>query len=176
LGRGRGYSGKGPQSKVRFNFNFSKMLSAAELRDCALMQCEKKHEMVTVVTRPRASRFCRAGHTCNAVDKDMLVVMGGRDITGLLSDIHVLHLGDLRWSELRVGIPNPTTLDPLCNHLAAALDSVPSYKIFVYGGQVCNTSTHVSCLTADFGLQNFDANPLCGGKCGSDTNVLTADC
>jgi hypothetical protein len=100
--------------------------------------------MVAVVTRrPRASRLCRAGHTCNAVDKDMLVVMGGRDITGLLSDIHVLHLDDMRWSELRVGTPNPTTLDPLCNHLAAALDSVPSYKIFVYGGQVCTRSIRV---------------------------------
>jgi len=28
----------------------------------------------------------------------------------------------------------------LCNHLAEALDSVPSYKFFVFGGQTCGDS------------------------------------
>lgn len=28
----------------------------------------------------------------------------------------------------------------LCNHLAEALDSVPSYKFFVFGGQTCGGS------------------------------------
>ena len=38
------------------------------------------------------------------------------------------------------GIPEAEMPRRLCNHLAEALDSVPSYKFFVFGGQTCGGS------------------------------------
>ena len=55
--------------------------------------------------------------------------MGGRDQRGLLSEVHVFDLEESNWSNI-ADFVNPTMPLPVCNHLAVALDSVPSYKVY----------------------------------------------
>jgi hypothetical protein len=64
-----------------------------------------------------------------------MLVAAGRDHSGTLDDVHLLDLKTLTWSLLG-SQPSPACMPSrVCNHLAAAIESAPSSKLFVFGGQ-----------------------------------------
>ena len=76
----------------------------------------------------------RAGHSASLVDGRIMIIAGGRDHAGALDDIHLLHLETLSWSWPAGRAPAPMPA-PASGHVAAAVDSVPSPKLFIFGGQ-----------------------------------------
>ena len=90
--------------------------------------------------RPRADHaVCVAGN--------LLILTGGRGsatkgFSGYYDDVHVLDLTDQEWKRppgYQPGDANEvkwaTLPTPLWNHAACAIESVPSYKLFCFGGQ-----------------------------------------
>ena len=106
-----------------------------------------------------ASPGARSGHTANIAQTNMIIA-GGRDHNGPLADAHVFSFDTYTWSTLKAGLlqqidgssvaienqamsaqqedqSDPMLPMKVCNHLAQALESVPSYKFFLFGGQTC---------------------------------------
>jgi dynein heavy chain len=76
----------------------------------------------------------RGNHSTSVIEKTYLFVMGGRDTGKYLDDCHVLDTETLTWTQIR-NHPNPNAPLRLCSHVAEGLESVPSYKLFCFGGQ-----------------------------------------
>ena len=76
----------------------------------------------------------RGNHTTSLIEKTFLCVMGGRDSTQYFGDTHMLDTETMTWSQIRAH-SNPAAPTRLCSHLAAGIQSVPSYYLFSYGGQ-----------------------------------------
>ncbi len=77
----------------------------------------------------------RSGHAA-VIFEGKLVVIGGENESGLLSDCHVLETGSMSWSTLGISLPSPVS-----NHCAVALPGVISSfcfsepSIFIVGGR-----------------------------------------
>lgn len=78
----------------------------------------------------------RAGHSASLVEGCLMLIAGGRDHASPLDDLHILNLETLCWS-WPAGHPSPAPpmTAPAFGHLAAAVDSAPAAKLFVFGGQ-----------------------------------------
>jgi dynein heavy chain, axonemal len=81
---------------------------------------------------------CRGGHSANVIDGKRLSIVAGRDHKGFLNDVQILDFdpsdGSFTWSTT---VPvNGYLSSPRSNHLMAAIESVPCYKMFTFGGQV----------------------------------------
>ena len=87
----------------------------------------------------------RADHSVCVAGSE-LILTGGRGsatkgFSGYYDDVHVLDLADQEWkrppasSGALEAPPWPALPTTLWNHAAAAIESVPSYKMFVFGGQ-----------------------------------------
>eukprot|EP00960_Hanusia_phi_P043077 755854-Hanusia_phi.AAC.7 len=76
----------------------------------------------------------RCNHTTNVIEKTFLIVTGGRDSNQYFDDTHIFCTATLTWTQIR-NIANPTAPTRLCSHLAEGVQSVPSYYLFVFGGQ-----------------------------------------
>ena len=92
----------------------------------------------------------RADHTVCVAD-NLLILSGGRGssindkkagtFSGYFDDVHILDLADQEWKRppgvsADGGPANwPTLPTTLWNHAAVAIESVPSYRMFVFGGQ-----------------------------------------
>jgi len=72
----------------------------------------------------------RSSHSATLVEKQNLYVIGGRDQTTNFDDMHILELPTMTWSQAEPVLPEPCT-----GLLASAIESVPSYKLFIFGGQ-----------------------------------------
>jgi hypothetical protein len=62
------------------------------------------------------------------------MILGGRDTGRYFDDTHVLDTATLSWTHVR-GLKNPGAPCRICSHVAEGLHSVPSYKLFSFGGQ-----------------------------------------
>ena len=90
----------------------------------------------------------RADHAVS-VAGNQLILSGGRGasakgFSGYFDDVHVLDLAEQEWKRPPGYQPGaadaagggwPALPSPLWNHTAQAIESVPSYKMFVFGGQ-----------------------------------------
>ena len=76
----------------------------------------------------------RGNHSTSVIEHHYLLVMGGRDTGRYLDDCHVLDTETFTWTQIR-GLANPAAPDRICSHVAAGLVSVPSFKVFCFGGQ-----------------------------------------
>lgn len=92
----------------------------------------------------------RADHTV-AVADNLLILCGGRGssvqdkkagtFSGYFDDVHILDLADQEWKRPPGLGPDggepmwPELPNTLWNHSAVAIESVPSYRMFVFGGQ-----------------------------------------
>jgi dynein heavy chain len=87
----------------------------------------------------------RADHTVCVAD-NLLILTGGRGastkgFSGYFDDVHVLDLAEQEWKRppgYQAGGGSgafPALSSPLWNHQACAIESVPSFKMFVFGGQ-----------------------------------------
>eukprot|EP00282_Hemiselmis_andersenii_P033114 CAMPEP_0169473832 /NCGR_PEP_ID=MMETSP1042-20121227/25923_1 /TAXON_ID=464988 /ORGANISM="Hemiselmis andersenii, Strain CCMP1180" /LENGTH=751 /DNA_ID=CAMNT_0009587801 /DNA_START=155 /DNA_END=2407 /DNA_ORIENTATION=- len=79
----------------------------------------------------------RGNHTTSVIERKFLLVMGGRDTGRYLDDCHVLDTETFSWTQVRTNA-NPMAPVRLCSHVAEGLESVPSYKLFCFGGQTGN--------------------------------------
>jgi hypothetical protein len=80
----------------------------------------------------------REGHSGSLVESHLMLIAGGRDHSVYFDDIHILDLNTMCWSLVSNNVSKPACLQSrLCNHLAAAVESAPSFKFFVFGGQSC---------------------------------------
>ena len=76
----------------------------------------------------------RGNHTASLIDATLLLVLGGRDTGRYFDDTHVLDTATLTWTHVR-NLKNPSAPCRICSHVAEGLHSVPSYKLFCFGGQ-----------------------------------------
>lgn len=80
----------------------------------------------------------RFDHSCfiypitpNSSTYDKLLIMGGRDLTTMFQDSHMLDLNRMAWEETQ-----PATLPyEICNNICDGIESVPYHKVFSFGGK-----------------------------------------
>jgi len=86
---------------------------------------------------------CRGGHSANVIDGKRLSIVAGRDHKGFLNDVQILDFdpsdGSFTWSTT---VPvNGYLSSPRSNHLMAAIESVPCYKMFTFAAKLATTTT-----------------------------------
>ena len=84
--------------------------------------------------RPRGDHTASLVALPHSPQSKFLLVMGGRDHSSFFKDMHVLDVGLMTWSSIPNN-PAPTAPQTMCNHVALGIQSVPNYKLFVFGGQ-----------------------------------------
>jgi hypothetical protein len=117
-------------------------LRRAFYNDVHILKMKEDGEMEWEVAAPAGTApKPRGDHSASLVslpanpDAKVLLVMGGRDHGGFFNDLHLLDVGRLVWSSLG-GSPAPAAPLHMCNHMAMGIQSVPNYKLFIFGGQV----------------------------------------
>jgi len=138
-----GYGGEG-KSRVFMNDMFS--LSFADGNATWVHHAHKGN-----APKPRCS------HSMTPIaNGKMLIVVGGRDHLGYFDDSHVFDVSTLSWTQLNSN-PNPPMPLALCAHTAVSLEAVPSFKVFVFGGQTGSAAERKE-WTYTSGISVFDTN------------------
>jgi len=70
--------------------------------------------------------------TPNSDTYDKLVIMGGRDLSQMFQDSHMLDLNDFAWVN---DVQPPTLPYEICNNVCDGIESVPYHKVFSFGGK-----------------------------------------
>ena len=73
----------------------------------------------------------RFNHTIAYFPKT-LVISGGRDNSQTFSDMHLLDLETMTWQD---SMSTPSLAVGICNNVCSAIESVPNYKLFTFGGK-----------------------------------------
>ena len=73
----------------------------------------------------------RFNHTI-AYFPNNLVISGGRDNSQTFRDMHLLDLETMTWQDAAT---NPSLAVGICNNVCSAIESVPNYKLFTFGGK-----------------------------------------
>lgn len=81
-------------------------------------------EVITEGEKPEP----RSGHQACLVDKQ-LFILGGWNSAKQFDDIHILNIDTSTWSCAEAKLDTPTW-----NHAAVSVQSVPNWKIFIFGG------------------------------------------
>ena len=98
-----------------------------------------KAEPSGTAPRPRGDHTASLVALPHSPESQFLLITGGRDHTCFFKDMHVLDVGQMAWCT----IPNnasPTAPQTMCNHMALGIQSVPNYKLFIFGGQAGGAS------------------------------------
>jgi dynein heavy chain, axonemal len=69
--------------------------------------------------------------TPNSSSFDKLLIMGGRDLTTMFQDSHMLDLNRMAWEDTQP----PMLPYEICNNLCDGIESVPHHKVFSFGGK-----------------------------------------
>lgn len=69
--------------------------------------------------------------TPNSSTYDKLLIMGGRDLSTMFQDSHMLDLTRMAWEETQP----PTLPYEICNNMCDGIESVPYHKVFSFGGK-----------------------------------------
>ena len=107
----------------------------------------------------------RADHTVCVAD-NLLILSGGRGAStkgfnGYFDDVHILDLAEQEWKRPPGFSGDGTAAWPalpttLWNHMAIAIESVPSYRMFVFGGQKSEFVYSDSCTVLDTGRMTWN--------------------
>ena len=62
-----------------------------------------------------------------------LVIVGGRDNSQTFSDMYLLDMDSMSWDDGGKGLPSLNV--GICNNVCSAIESVPNYKLFTFGGK-----------------------------------------
>ncbi|KAJ1633365.1 hypothetical protein T492DRAFT_546868, partial [Pavlovales sp. CCMP2436] len=119
----------------------------------------------------------RADHTV-CVAGSRLILMGGRGHpskgnNGHYNDVHVLDLLAQEWTRPSGqpadgrAAPFAPLSTPLWNHAAVAVESVPSYKVFVFGGQKAMLSYSNALSVLDTGRMYWTSTQVVGTPPGA---------
>jgi len=112
----------------------------------------------------------RCSHSMTPIaNGKMLIVVGGRDHMGYFDDSNIFDVATLTWTQLN-NSPNPPMPLPLCGHTAMSLEAVPSFKVFVFGGQTGSAAerkewTYTRSISVfDTNSQTWDATTVKGDQ------------
>jgi dynein heavy chain len=102
--------------------------------------------------------------TPNSASYDKLVVMGGRDLSQMYSDSHVLDLHTLAWEEG----PAPSLPYQICSNVCDGIEAVPNHKVFSFGGKRGMMQYTNAVEVMDAGSQVWSTPPVDAGEppCG----------
>lgn len=70
--------------------------------------------------------------TPNSSTYDKLLIMGGRDLSQMYQDSHMLDLTKMAWEN---ETQPPTLPYEICNNICDGIESVPYHKVFSFGGK-----------------------------------------
>ncbi len=102
--------------------------------------------------------------TPNSGTYDRLLIMGGRDLSQMYGDSHVLDLHTLTWQEGQA----PSLAYQLCNNVCDGIESVPYHKVFSFGGKRGMMQYTNAVEVMDAGSQVWSTPPVDAGQapCG----------
>lgn len=98
---------------------------------------------------------CAYPFATDGAARERLVVSGGRDLSTMLQDSHVLDVASLTW--LPGGAPAPSEA---CNCVCEGVPSVPHHKVFSFGGKRSMLSYTNAVEVMDCGAQAWASPPL----------------
>ncbi len=75
---------------------------------------------------------CTDPLTPNSDTYDKLLIMGGRDLSQMLQDSHMLDLSKMAWEN---EAQPPCLPYEICNNVCDGIESVPYHKVFSFGGK-----------------------------------------
>lgn len=92
-----------------------------------------------------------------------LVIMGGRDLQQYFEDLHVLELSEdmdaIHWNESEVDRP-PHVGNVVCNGCCDAIEAVPYYKVFTFGGKTGPMACMNTVAVLDTGAREWSEPPV----------------
>ena len=124
------FGGYGGHGQRRAFYNDVHVLAFSEDRQMEW----SKAEPTGTPPRPRGDHSTSLVVLPHSPQSKFLLVMGGRDHTSFINDIYLLDVVQMAWCTIP-NTPSPAAPLPICNHLAVGIQSVPNYKLFIFGGQ-----------------------------------------
>jgi dynein heavy chain, axonemal len=95
--------------------------------------------------------------TPNSETYDKLLIMGGRDLSQMYQDSHILDLNRMAWEN---DTQPPTLPYEICNNLCDGVESVPYHKVFSFGGKKGMMQYLNSVEVMDCGSQVWSSPPV----------------
>lgn len=98
--------------------------------------------------------------TPNSDTYDKLLIMGGRDLSQMLHDSHMLDLSKMAWENES---QPPCLPYEICNNICDGIESVPYHKVFSFGGKKGMMQYMNQVEVMDCGSQIWSTPPVDGG-------------
>jgi len=135
-------------------------------------------QVVSNGAKPPTPRFDHSAFiypvTPNSDTFDKLVIMGGRDLSNMFTDAHLLDLKHMVWSTEAAA---PGLQTEVCNNLCDGVESVPYHKVFSFGGKRGMMQYMNNVEVMDAGSEVWSSPPVAGGTppCGREDAAWVYD-